>query len=222
MKQFKVHPVTSIFADVNADLEQITSKGRWSNAQKVELRKGLEQGVDVSEYANPRMNAKKMRCIRLYLLSGKTLDLNALIKMADYQLDEIDKGLESGVDVSAYADPKYAAWQMGELRKGLESGVDVSVYTDPKFDDGQMYQIRQGLESGIDVSVYTDPKFDEGQMKQIRLGLESGVDVSDYVDSRHEPKGRGSKPTSTSRKKRPDPFQQYVDKQGRSWTGEKL
>ena len=144
MKQFKVHPVTSIFADVNADLEQITSKGRWSNAQKVELRKGLEQGVDVSEYANPRMNAKKMRCIRLYLLSGKTLDLNALIKMADYQLDEIDKGLESGVD------------------------------------------------------------------------------VSDYVDSRHEPKGRGSKPTSTSRKKRPDPFQQYVDKQGRSWTGEKL
>lgn len=64
---------------------------------------------------------------------------------------------------------EFDKYQMDEIRKGLESGVDVSIYADPKYDGGQMQQIWLGLKSGIDVSVYADPKYDWTQMKQIRI-----------------------------------------------------
>jgi len=62
--------------------------------------------------------------------------------------------------------------QKRQIRLGLESGVDVSVYADPKFDWYQMEEIRLGLESGVDVSVYADPELDEEVMEEIRLDLE--------------------------------------------------
>jgi len=98
------------------------------------------------------------------------------------QMREIREGLESGIDVSQYADPNFSADQMGQIRSGLESGIDVSKYADPKFDVRQMYYIKRGLRSGFDVSKYADPKFDGGQMAQIVWGLESGVDVSQYAN----------------------------------------
>lgn len=36
------------------------------------------------------------------------------------QLEEIQKGLMDGLDVSQYADPKYDFWQMREIRRGLK------------------------------------------------------------------------------------------------------
>lgn len=100
----------------------------------------------------------------------------------DGQMEEINTGLKSGVDVSIYADPKFDEQQMWQIRKGLETEVDVSQYADPKFDWGQMKEIRKGLKSGVDVNVYADPKFHWSQMEEIRLGLEAGVDVSQYAD----------------------------------------
>jgi len=93
MKKFTVHPTTSIFADVNADLEQITSTGRWSNEQMRQIRFGLEYGLDVSVYADPKYSWQ--------------------------QMDQILAGLEADLDVSAYADPKYDAGQMRVIRNGL-------------------------------------------------------------------------------------------------------
>lgn len=64
---------------------------------------------------------------------------------------------------------------MRQIKEGLESGVDVSIYADPKFDSRQMWSIKLGLEGDLDVSIYADPKFDPLQMEQIRLGLVSRV-----------------------------------------------
>jgi len=109
------------------------------------------------------------------------------------QLTQIQKGLESGVDVNWYADPKFDYWQMWQIREGLEAGLDVSVYADPKFDHMQMGAIREGLEeirkgveSGVDVSLYADPKFNGSQKWQIREGLEADVDASIYADPKFD------------------------------------
>lgn len=95
---------------------------RFSPYQTDEIREGLEEGLDVSVYADPKFRWNQMA--------------------------EIRRGLESGVDVSVYADPKFHWAQMYQIRKGLESGVDVSVYADPKFDDRQMERAQEGLMSG--------------------------------------------------------------------------
>ena len=124
--------------------------------------------------------------MKRYIKSAKTLeDYENMGVFNEYQMKQIRKGLESGVDVSVYADPKYNDFQMEQIRLGLENDVDVSVYADPKYDEFQMGEIREGLETGVDVSMYADPKYVWRQMEEIRLGLENGVDVSMYADPKY-------------------------------------
>lgn len=48
----------------------------------------------------------------------------------------------------------YEGNQILELTKGLQRGLDVSAYADPGFRTSQMHKIRKGLEKGLDVSLY--------------------------------------------------------------------
>ena len=59
----------------------------------IEIRKGLENSIDVSIYAKPEFNWRQMR--------------------------EIREGLEAGVDVSSYADPNISWAQMHNMRPQL-------------------------------------------------------------------------------------------------------
>jgi len=128
-------------------IEDYENMGVFDRYQMEKIRDGLEKGLDVSVYADPK-------------------------KFGSMEMGQILQGLEDGVDVSVYADPKYDWEQMWEIREGLEKGLDVSVYADPKYSWKQMRQIRYGLSSGLDVSQYADPKYDNKQMKQIREELE--------------------------------------------------
>lgn len=99
------------------------SKIYLSFEQMGQIRLGLEAGIDVSKYANP--------------------------KLSDNQMQEIRWGLEDGLDVSKYADPKFNWEQMEEIRKGLESGIDVTKYADPKWEYIQMAHIRCSLQESL-------------------------------------------------------------------------
>lgn len=110
----------------------------------------------------------------------------------DWQLYEIRKGLESGIDVSKYADPKFSDEEMAEIRKELTNknleknqvskkekahiNKDVNINFD-SFDIGQQKQIKWGLESNIDVTKYANPKFDSYKMEQIRWKLEKEIEI---------------------------------------------
>ena len=99
------------------------------------------------------------------------------------------------LEMKRYEEQGFDDWQLYEIRKGLEEGVDVSKYTDPKFSDEEMAEIRKGLanenleknqvseieEKHTDVDINFD-SFDIGQQKQIEWGLESGIDVKEYAD----------------------------------------
>lgn len=132
------------------------SEFSWN--QMYQIRLGLEKGLDVSKYANPKFDS--------------------------YQMEQIRLGLEKSLDVSRYADPRFTWAQMNEIRLGLEKSLEISKYADSKFDFDwkQMFEIRLGLEKGLDVSRYADSKFSWTQMHEIKEGLEEGVDVSKYAD----------------------------------------
>lgn len=125
---------------------------------------------------------------KFWLEDGEVKSDEPLNKFIQYQMEEIRLGLETGLDVSVYADPKYNTLQMAQIRLGRGQGMDVSVYANPKFDGWQMAQIRWGLEEGLDASVYADPRLDQYQMEQIRLGLGQGLDVSVYADPKFDEK----------------------------------
>ena len=63
-----------------------------------------------------------------------------------YQMDEIIKGLQSGVDVSIYADPKCSIIQMSLIRHRLE---DVSKKSQYDFYPAQKEIIRNVIRPGI-------------------------------------------------------------------------
>ncbi|MBQ9233942.1 MAG: DUF342 domain-containing protein [Lachnospiraceae bacterium] len=100
------------------------------------------------------------------------------------QLEEIENGLKSGVDVDIYADTKYMFPQMTEIRKGLEQGIDIEPYLNEKYDWFQMREIRRGIKDGVDVSIYLDEDMDYLVMREIRLGLEAGINLYPYYEKR--------------------------------------
>ena len=98
-----------------------------------------------------------------------------------FQKKEIDKGLQSGVDVEIYANPEYNWSLMQQIRLGLESKVDVSLYNKDYYNRLQMQEIREGLELGIDTKVYANPDFSAESMRLIKDCLKNGEDVSSWA-----------------------------------------
>ena len=105
----------------------------------------------------------------------------------DWQLYEIRKGLENGVDVTKYTNLELSDEEMAEIRKELfqdnleknqvseieekHTNKDININFD-SFNIGQQKQIEWGLESGINVKEYADPKLDSYQMQEKRWKLE--------------------------------------------------
>lgn len=96
------------------------------------------------------------------------------------QLEEIEEGIQAGVDVSIYAKKEYYAIQMRQILLGLMDNLPVEKYADPKYDWFQMEEIREGLKAGLNVDCYASPEIPYDTMRQIRKGLLSGINLSRY------------------------------------------
>lgn len=106
----------------------------------------------------------------IYLNSGFTLD----------QINEIQEGLELGLDTSIYAKKEFFAIQMRQIRLGMMDKLPVEVYASTAYDWFQMEEIRCGLQDGVDIMVYANPSISYDRMRQIRLGLQNGINLSKY------------------------------------------
>lgn len=142
--------------------EEILNDNRFDEKQKQALLEGVENGLDISVYANPSYDS--------------------------YQMNEIRWRLEKNLDVTQYATTKYNWRQMSQIREGLERNLDISVYADSKYDDLQMEQIRKGLEQKLDVSLYSKPEFDWQRMSQFREELKYGksYDTNKVIQKKSE------------------------------------
>lgn len=91
---------------------ELTSKYNFDEWQKEQIILGLEEGLDVSWYANPKFN--------------------------HYQMEQILYGLENNINVSLYANTEFTWAQMEQIRLGLKHGFDVSIYLNPTIDWREM------------------------------------------------------------------------------------
>lgn len=98
------------------------------------------------------------------------------------QLEQLELGLQAGVDVSIYANTKLDALTMYQLRSGLEEELNVMPYANPSYDWFQVAEIIEGLRLCLDVKKYDSSDLDAKKMKEIRLGLENGFDLSGYKE----------------------------------------
>ena len=154
---------------------------KYDAFQMRQIRYGLEDNLDISKYDNPKYEWERMRYLRIVLKHG--IDTSQF----DFkQIEQIVLGIIDNLDISKYADPKYDAVEMEWIRFGLENGVDISKYANSKhFNFEQIKQIIHGLKDNLDISKYDNPKYDWRQMEQIRFGLEDNLDISKYADPKY-------------------------------------
>ena len=73
-------------------------------------------------------------------------------------------------------------YQVAQICKGIQEGVDVSIYADSTYNDKQMYELCAGLINGIDVSVYANELIDSAEMRSIRVRLEQEKSCPNKLD----------------------------------------
>lgn len=73
-------------------------------------------------------------------------------------------------------------YQVAQICKGIQEGVDVSIYADQKYNDRQMYEICEGLISGVDVSVYANEQNNSDDMCRARVLMEQKLKVKPDLD----------------------------------------
>lgn len=188
--------------DYSALLENLE---QYDEDQMEEIRIGMEEGLDVSIYADPEYMPLQMEAIRIGLEKGLDVSKYANRKFDWFQMDEIRLGLEYDLPVSRYANPDLSYQIMHEIRLGLAAGIDLGrrtdldwktleqlrlahtygidldSYVDRGYNSYQLEEIRIAQETGINIDLYLRPDFRAAAIREIRLGLEEFVDVSVYA-----------------------------------------
>ena len=71
----------------------------------------------------------------------------------------------------------FSSLELEEIENGLYSGVDVSLYAHRRFDHWQMDAIRRSLEKGIHPDQYLDITDDADTISALILGFSQNVDL---------------------------------------------
>ncbi len=103
------------------------------------------------------------------------IDLDELEKSMAADTPVVTKSMDD-YDKSVYGYP-----QLDEIEKGIKRGLNVSLYDSAELSFRQMREIRIGLEQRVDVSYFTSKFYKDTQMREIRLGLMQELDVSSYA-----------------------------------------
>lgn len=139
----------------------------------------MDAGFDIFELLESDTLERELElCGKL----GADVDALKSLNFDIYQLAEIRKGYESGIDVARYLDPKLSWSQMEEIRLELTEKIDMTPYREKGYDDHQIYEIRKGISRKLDVSQYDSKDYFAEQMREIRKGLLSGVPVVFFKD----------------------------------------
>lgn len=115
--------------------------------QAAEIKKGMENKVNVKIFANRKYSPEQMRVLR--------------------------EGLEDKVNVKMFAHPAFSVDAMKVLRADLKYGADIKMYLNPKYSAAQLLELGNGVISGIDIKKYDDPSIPAQEMAEIRLRLEN-------------------------------------------------
>ena len=155
---------------------EVLRKYNFNALQLAEIRKGLEAGIDVKKYLNPKLSWLEMEEMRLEAIQGIDMTSYREQNFSSSQIYQIRRGIYENVDVSLYAKKEFLAEQMKQIRKGLVFSKDFPVifYLDPEFDFLQMREIRKGLEAQIDVADYAHVDIPYLKMRVVRESAEDG------------------------------------------------
>lgn len=146
--------------------------------QQEEIRKGIENHIDVSVYAKPELPYNIMHQLRKALEDGN--DLTPYITYGAGVLHELRKAMKSGISLIPYINAGYDCDQLFAIRHALEKNINIAPYLEIAYHGACINEIAIGLEHHIDVSPYAKTCYTWRKMKEIRLGIEQRLDIANY------------------------------------------
>lgn len=105
------------------------------------------------------------------------------------ELNEIQLGLDHGIDPTIYANPELDVRSMELIRQGLENGLNVTYLANPDLDYYHVRDLYEGIENGFDMSPYANDDYYSSQVSVILEGLKKAM-TSQYTPIQHS---RGNK-----------------------------
>lgn len=172
---------------------------------------GMDSGVDVSVYSNPRFTPPQMANIRQWLennvdvrdlveegQSSRRLDILASARhmreepfiqkynkseYSDNRLSLLYQGVFQGIDVSLYDNTEKITDELAELiLESIKNGIEVERFVNTKYSPYQSRELLLAENEFLDSSVLANPELSALQMRQIRIGLAQDVDAAKYAD----------------------------------------
>ena len=142
----------------NLQIEQLLNTDWAKQFDKYQLRlirQGLDAGLDVSIYANPKLSFEQMR--------------------------EIEHGLNYGFDMTKYTSGDYSEDQISQIIFGLVEGLDVSEYDDVKMSAKRMSAAKEFLRLGFNMDVYRNSELRFEDNYKAEAILETIDSMFDYM-----------------------------------------
>ena len=125
--------------EIEKKLKEYEKQG-FDDWQLYEIRKGLENGVDVTKYTDLELSDEEMAKIRKELFQDN-LEKNQIL-----EVEEKENSIDKNIDINNINIDSFNIGQQQQIEWGLESGIDVKEYADPKLNSYQMQEKRWKLE----------------------------------------------------------------------------
>lgn len=102
------------------------------------------------------------------------------------QIEQLELGIKSGINISLYENPFYDYYQMMEIRKGLEDKVNASMYADLKINYLVMREIRLGLLDDFNLMIYYKKGYTYDVLREIRRSKENHIDIVQFASDGYD------------------------------------
>lgn len=166
------------FSSADIEITNMEESSLFDDHQILQIRLGLEQGLDVLKYYDHTIPWKQMKDIR------QDLENNSEYNIKDYSqrmIEVILLRVKRNMDISEYLDPKldYESERILD-QKEIDNVVKLLAEDEDIFtlNLDQIFVVQKFLKKRIDFSKYTVE-----QLKQIKLGFRNNVDVTVYANA---------------------------------------
>lgn len=151
--------------------------------QKLEILKGINNGVDVSKYANIKFNGNQMEQLRICEELGLNVDCILDEDIPYTLMNRIINSMALGLDIEPYLDGRFTSYQLEVIIEGLEDHLEVSKYAKEEYSYEVMLFCKRLLWESVDIDKYDLAEIPVDTILYIiEVHEDEGTDFEDLLD----------------------------------------
>lgn len=148
-----------VLDDIKQDSDKLSTSFMFINfdyslKQKLEILKGINNGVDVNKYADIKFDGNQMEQLRICEELG--LNVNCILdeNIRPGLMNKVIGAMASGLDVEPYLDGRFTEEQLNAIISGLNNNLEASKYAKEEYSPEVMWFCKELLWYSVDIDKY--------------------------------------------------------------------